>query len=78
MNVVDLRTLARDTAAAQDAVLARLTLTVDEAAVVLGVSRDVAYRAIEAGELPSLRLGRRIVIPAAKLLDLLGAGERSA
>jgi excisionase family DNA binding protein len=41
----------------------RLTLTVDEAAQVLGISRALAYELVARGELPSLRLGRRIVIP---------------
>ena len=77
MNVVELNNLARQSADAHAATLARLTLTVEEAAEVLGVSRDIAYRAIETGQIPSLRLGRRIVIPTAKLLDLLGAGTHS-
>ena len=41
----------------------RLTLTVDEAADVLGVSRSLAYELVRRGEIPSLRLGRRIVVP---------------
>ncbi len=41
----------------------RLTLTVDEAAQVLGISRAFAYELIARGEIPSLRLGRRIVVP---------------
>ena len=41
----------------------RLVLTVTEAAVALGISRTHAYDLIARGELPSLRLGRRIVVP---------------
>ena len=41
----------------------RLTLTVDEAGRLLGISRALAYELVARGELPSLRLGRRIVIP---------------
>jgi excisionase family DNA binding protein len=48
----------------------RLTLTVDEAAQVLGISRALAYELVARGELPSLRLGRRIVVPR-RALDLL-------
>lgn len=48
----------------------RLTLTVDDAAQVLGISRALAYELIARGELPSLRLGRRIVIPR-RALELL-------
>jgi excisionase family DNA binding protein len=47
-----------------------LTLTVDEAAQVLGISRALAYELIARGEIPSLRLGRRIVVPR-RALDLL-------
>ena len=41
----------------------RLVLTVTEAAAALGISRTHAYELIARGELPSLRLGRRIVVP---------------
>jgi len=40
----------------------RRTYTVTEAAAVLGISRTSAYERVRAGELPALRLGRRIVI----------------
>lgn len=41
----------------------RLTLTVDEAAQVLGISRALAYELTARRQIPSLRLGRRIVVP---------------
>ena len=41
----------------------RMTLSVEEAAGVLGISRALAYELVARGELPSLRLGRRIVVP---------------
>lgn len=41
----------------------RLTLTVPQAAQVLGISRALAYELVARGELPSLRLGRRVVVP---------------
>ncbi|WP_286960201.1 MULTISPECIES: helix-turn-helix domain-containing protein [Arsenicicoccus] len=50
----------------------RYTVTVREAAQVLGIGRDVCYRAVRAGQIPSLRLGRRIVVPVAPLLGMLG------
>ena len=50
----------------------RKTLTVTEAAQVLGISRDAVYQAVKTGALPALRLGlRRIVIPRAQLERLL-------
>lgn len=51
----------------------RATITVPEAARVLLLSRDVAYKAALAGELPTLRLGRRILVPVPRLLAMLGA-----
>ena len=50
----------------------RLTCTVPEAGQLLGIGRDAAYAAAERGELPCLRLGRRLVVPVPRLLDLLG------
>lgn len=49
----------------------RLTLTVDEVAQVLGISRALAYELIARGEIPSLRLGRRVVVPRHSLELLL-------
>ena len=42
----------------------RLALSVEEAAALLGISRDLAYDLVTRGELPSVRLGRRLVVPA--------------
>jgi excisionase family DNA binding protein len=50
----------------------RPTVSVDEAAIVLGVSRGTAYDAVERGELPSIRVGRRIRVPTASLARLVG------
>lgn len=52
----------------------RLTLTVDEAARLLGISRAFAYELVARNELPSLRLGRRVVIPRKALERLVEAG----
>jgi excisionase family DNA binding protein len=41
----------------------RLTLTVGEAAKLLRLSRAFTYQLVARGELPSLRFGRRVVIP---------------
>lgn len=49
----------------------RQTMTVDEAAAILGISRAKAYECARTGELPSIRLGRRVLIPAAALARLL-------
>jgi excisionase family DNA binding protein len=49
----------------------RLTLTVEEAGQLLGVSRSYAYELVRQGALPCMRLGRRIVIPVRALEALL-------
>jgi excisionase family DNA binding protein len=48
----------------------RLTVTVDEAAKLLGIGRTLAYEAVRVGELPTIRIGRRILIPVAELIRL--------
>lgn len=53
----------------------RRTLTVAEAAACLGVSRNTAYDAIRRGTVPSIRLGRRILIPSQALEALLELGD---
>ena len=40
-----------------------LTLSVVEVAERLGISRAFAYELVARGDLPSLRLGRRVVVP---------------
>jgi excisionase family DNA binding protein len=40
----------------------QLTMSVDEAAEALGVSRGSAYKAARAGELPVIRLGKRFLV----------------
>lgn len=44
-----------------------LVYTVAEVAQVLGISEWLAYQRIRSGELPSRRIGRRIVVPKAAL-----------
>lgn len=51
-----------------------LTVTVEQAAKLLGIGRSTAYELVRTGDLPSLRLGRRIVVPTAKLALHLGVG----
>lgn len=46
-------------------------LTVDEAAVYLRISRGLAFAAVADGTLPSVRIGRRILVPRRQLEALL-------
>jgi excisionase family DNA binding protein len=47
-------------------------VAVAQAASVFGVDVHTVSRAIESGELPSVRLGRRVLIPRLPLLAVLG------
>jgi len=55
--------------------LERLTFTVEEAGELLGISRALAYEMARTGRLPTLRFGKRIVVPKKAIENLL---ERSA
>jgi len=50
----------------------RYMISVLDAAKVLGISRSYAYLMANTGELPTVRLGRRILVPVASLRDLAG------
>ena len=39
------------------------TMTVEEAARALGINRNSAYEAARNGELPAIRIGRRLLVP---------------
>jgi excisionase family DNA binding protein len=50
----------------------RAVLTVDETAEVLGISRNSAYKAVAEGQIPSIRVGKRILVlrkPLTKMLE---------
>ena len=53
----------------------RLTLSVEEAAAILRIRRAFAYEAVRRGEIPSIRIGRRVLVPHAALNRLLSATE---
>ena len=59
--------------ASSEATSLALILTIDEAAVVLRISRQSAYEAARRGEIPTIRLGRRILVPRRALEKLIGA-----
>jgi len=50
----------------------RHTVNVAEAAKMLGISRNQAYKTVREGGLPCLKFGRRVVIPLSALEMLLG------
>jgi excisionase family DNA binding protein len=47
------------------------TFTVEEAATAIGIGRNLAYEGVKAGTIPSIRVGRRLVVPKAALARLL-------
>lgn len=49
----------------------RMTISVDETADLLGISRWLAYDQIQRGELPAVRVGRRLRVPVRPLLALV-------
>lgn len=51
----------------------RVTWTIEEAAKLLGVSRAAAYDAARRGDIPTLRFGRRWVVPRHALEEMLRA-----
>ena len=53
----------------------RLVWSVEEAGRLLGISRAHAYELVARGELPHLRLGRRLVVPKHALAALLAGAE---
>jgi excisionase family DNA binding protein len=52
-------------------IIARRTLTVEEAGQILGLSRNTAYALAKSGRLPTIRLGRRLLVPKSALDRLL-------
>ena len=57
------------------ALMEELTVSVDETAVLLGLSRGHTYDAVKDGQIPSIRIGRTIRVPTAALRAMLQIGE---
>ena len=53
------------------------TMTVTQTAAMLGISRSSAYECVRRGVIPSLRLGRRIVVPTTAIEALLDSAADS-
>lgn len=54
----------------------KLVISVEEARKLLGLSRGLMYQAVKSGQVPSIRIGRRILIPRALLEQMLKTNER--
>jgi excisionase family DNA binding protein len=55
-----------------------LTVSVDQAAQLLGIGRTATYDAIRRRELPAVRIGRRLRVPVRGLLLLLDGKDYRA
>jgi excisionase family DNA binding protein len=53
-------------------IMLRQTLTVEETARILRISRNSAYEAARTGAIPTIKIGRRVLVPIGGLEQLLG------
>lgn len=56
----------------------KLTITVGEAARLLGISRGLAYEMVRVGRIPSIRFGKRLVVPRRAFEQMLGEAESAS
>jgi excisionase family DNA binding protein len=61
-----------------DRIMARPTCSVEEAAKVLNTGRRQVYAAVKAGEIRSIRISRRVLVPTVALRQLLEGGTGHA
>ena len=54
-----------------------MTLSVEHASRLIGISRTTAYRMVQSGELPAVRVGRRVLILKKPLMEMLEAEEHT-
>jgi excisionase family DNA binding protein len=54
-----------------DQKIGKLTLSVEEARRLLGLSRGLMYKAIKRGEIPHIKVGKRILIPIGVFINWL-------
>jgi excisionase family DNA binding protein len=59
----------------------RLTMTIPEAAEKLGIGRNQGYAAAKSGQIPTIKVGNRILVPVValenKLLNASSSGRRT-
>ena len=54
------------------ATIERAAVSVEAAAVLLSVSRSMAWRMVNSGELRSVRAGKRVLVPMSAINEFLG------
>lgn len=65
--------MQNDTSLHLDQLAGRATITIEQTAGLLGLGRTAAYDAARRGELPTRKLGRRLLVPVPALLSWLEA-----
>ena len=53
------------------------TLKIEDAAKALGIGRNQCYEAAKRGEIPTIKIGKRLLVPKAAL-DRMLAGDAAA
>ena len=56
----------------------KMALSVPEAAKLLGIGKNLAYEAVQRGEIPSIKVGSRLLIPRVALERLLAEANGRA
>jgi excisionase family DNA binding protein len=56
----------------------KIILSVTETAYLLGLSRNSTYQGVQSGAIPSIRVGKRILVPRAALERMLECGGTNA
>ena len=51
------------------------TYSVVETAKILGTGRNQTYAAVKAGEIPSIKVGKRLLVPKQALYRMLAGGK---
>lgn len=54
------------------------TMSVEQAGLILGLSRNGAYAAAARGDIPTIRIGRKLLVPKHRLFALLDGDPRDA
>lgn len=49
----------------------KLTLSIEEAAKQLGIGRNLCYDRVKTGEIPVIKIGRRLLVPKEALKKML-------
>jgi excisionase family DNA binding protein len=49
----------------------RRTMSIDDASRLLGIARGTAYQAAKEGQIPTVKIGKRLLVPVAALERLL-------